>query len=101
MINVIASIHVKVGLLEEFVEIFKANIPDVLEEKGCLEYAPTVDVPTSLAPQKKEENVVTIIEKWASLDDLMAHQSTPHMTAYRERVKNLVDKVSIKVLREA
>ncbi len=101
MINVIASIHIKEGRLSEFVEIFKSNIPNVLEEKGCIEYVPTIDVPTGLAPQELNNNVVTIIEKWGSLEDLQAHLSAPHMLAYREKVKDLVDKVSFKVLGEA
>jgi hypothetical protein len=32
MINVIASIQTKEGQLSEFIEIFKSNIPKVLEE---------------------------------------------------------------------
>ena len=101
MINVIASIHIKEGRLSEFVEIFKSNIPNVLEEKGCMEYVPTIDVPTGLPPQELDNNVVTIIEKWDSLEDLQAHLSTPHMLAYKERVEDIVDKVSLKVLGEA
>ena len=101
MINVIASIHIKEGRLSEFVEIFKSNIPNVLEEKGCIEYVPTIDVHTGLPPQELNNNVVTIIEKWGSLEDLQAHLSAPHMLAYREKVKDLVDKVSFKVLGEA
>ena len=100
MINVIASIHIKEGRLSEFIEIFKANIPKVLEEKGCTEYVPTIDVPTGLPPQELNNNVVTIIERWDSLEDLQAHLSAPHMLAYKENVKNLVDKVSLKVLGE-
>lgn len=101
MINVIASIHVKEGRVSEFIEIFKANIPKVLEEKGCVEYIPTIDIPTGLPPQELNKNVVTIIEKWGSLEDLQAHMTAPHMLAYREKVKDLVDKVSFKVLTEA
>jgi quinol monooxygenase YgiN len=101
MINVIASIHIKEGQLSEFIEIFKSNIPKVLEEKGCIEYVPTVDVPTGLPPQELNNNVVTIIEKWDSLEDLQAHLLAPHMLAYKENVKDLVDKLSLKVLREA
>ncbi len=101
MINVIASIHIKEGRLSEFVEIFKSNIPNVLEEKGCMEYVPTIDVPAGLPPQELNNNVVTIIEKWDSLEDLQAHLSTPHMLAYKERVEDIVDKVSLKVLGEA
>jgi quinol monooxygenase YgiN len=101
MINVIASIHIKDGRLPEFVEIFKSNIPNVLEEKGCIEYVPTVDVPAGLPPQELNNNVVTIIEKWGSLEDLQAHLSSPHMLAYREKVKDLVEKMSLKILGEA
>jgi quinol monooxygenase YgiN len=101
MINVIASIHIKEGRMSEFIEIFKSNIPNVLEEKGCMEYVPTIDVPTGLPPQELNNNVVTIIEKWGSLEDLQAHLTAPHMLAYKEKVKNIVDKVSLKVLQEA
>jgi len=98
MIHVIASIHVKEGQLSNFIEIFKSNIPNVLEEKGCIEYVPTIDVPSGLPPQELNDNVVTIIEKWNSLEDLMAHLSAPHMLAYRQKTKTLVEKMSVKVL---
>ena len=100
MINVIASIHIKEGRLPEFIDIFKSNIPNVLEEKGCIEYVPTVDVPTDLPLQELKKNVVTIIEKWDSLKDLQVHLLAPHMLAYKENVKDLVDKLSLKVLGE-
>ena len=101
MINVIASIHIKEGRLSEFIEIFKTNIPKVLEEKGCVEYVPTIDIPTGLPLQKLNNNVVTIIEKWGSLEDLQTHLTAPHMLAYKEKVKGFVDNVSLKVLTEA
>jgi len=101
MINVIASIEVKKGRVSEFLEIFKKNIPNVLKEKGCVEYLPTIDVPTGLPPQELNENIVTIIEKWDSTEALQTHLSTPHMIAYGREVKNLVEKVSIKILKQA
>jgi len=101
MINVIASIHIKENRLPEFIEIFKANIPIVLQEKGCIQYLPTVDVITGLPFQELNNNRVTIIEKWESLEDLQAHLSAPHMLAYKEKVKDIVAKVSLKVLGEA
>lgn len=101
MINVIASIHVREDRLNEFIEIFKSNVPNVLKEKGCIEYVPTTDVTTGLPPQELNKNVVTIIEKWRSLEDLQAHLSAPHMLAYKDKVKNLVEKITLKVLSEA
>jgi quinol monooxygenase YgiN len=101
MINVIASIQIKEGKLSEFIKIFKSNIPKVLEEKGCIEYMPTVDMPTGLPPQELNYNIVTIIEKWDSLDDLQAHLSSPHMLEYRKKTKNFLEKMSVKVLKKA
>ncbi len=101
MINVIASIRVKEGRRAEFLDIFRANIANVLQEQGCLEYLPTVDLATGLPPQEMNEHVVTIIEKWQSLEDLRAHLAAPHMLAYRTAVKDIVAEVSLKVLVEA
>jgi len=100
MINVIASIQLKEGQLSKFVEIFKSNIPNVLEEKGCIEYVPTIDVPTGLPPQELNINGVTIIEKWNSLEDLKAHIASPHMLAYKEKTRDLVDNMSLKILEQ-
>jgi len=43
MIHVLASITVKESERDAFLEIFKANVPKVLEEEGCVEYSATVD----------------------------------------------------------
>ena len=101
MIHVIASLQIKDGQLAEFIDIFKANVPNVLQEKGCIEYVPTIDVPTDLPPQDKHRNAVTIVEKWETLDDLMAHMTAPHMLAYGEKVKDMVEKKSLKILTPA
>lgn len=101
MINVIASVNIKEGHLQEFVEIFKANVPKVLEEKGCVDYVPTIDLPTGTPIQELDKNVVTIIEKWESLEALQAHLSAPHMHTYRERVKDFVEKMTVKILQGA
>ncbi|WP_319405594.1 putative quinol monooxygenase [uncultured Desulfosarcina sp.] len=101
MIHVIASIHVKAGRVPEFLEIFNSNVPNVKGEKGCIDYVPTVDVDAGLPPQSLNENRVTVIETWASLEALHAHLKSPHMRVYREQVKDLVTDVSLNVLEEA
>jgi quinol monooxygenase YgiN len=87
-------------MLSEFVEIFKSNVPNVREERGCIEYFPTVDINADLPPQNLDENVVTIIEKWESLDALRDHLKAPHMLSYKEKVKDMVEDLSLKVLKE-
>jgi len=101
MISVIASVRVKPGKVSEFLAIFKANVPKVREEKGCIEYFPAVDIASGLPPQVLDENMVIVIEKWESLDALRNHLVAPHMLAYKEKVKDLVEDVSLKVLQEA
>ncbi len=100
-IDVIASIRVVPGRRDELIQLFKENVPNVLAEDGCIHYYPTVDVDSGAAAQAKDENVVTIVERWESLAALDAHSKAPHMNAYRERVKGIVEGVSIKVLQAA
>jgi len=101
MIYVMASIRVKAGRRFEFLEIFKSNVPEVRKERGCIEYCPTVDIDADLPPQTLDQNVVTIIEKWESLQALRDHLKAPHMLAYKAKVKDIVEDLSIKVLEEA
>jgi quinol monooxygenase YgiN len=101
MIVVIASVRVKAGKVPEFLRIFTSNVPAVKAEKGCIEYFPAVDIVAGLPPQVLDEHVVTIMEKWESVHSLHDHLNTAHMAAYREKVKHLVENVSLKVLREA
>ena len=101
MISVIASVRVKAGSLSEFIKILKSNVPEVRKEKGCIEYLPAVDIDSGLPVQKLDKDVVTILEKWEDVEALKGHLKTPHMLAYRQKVKDIVEDLSIKVLKEA
>lgn len=101
MIHVIASIQIKPGKREAFLEAFHAVVPTVRQEEGCLLYTPTIDVDINVPVQKLEEDVVTIVEQWESTSALHAHLAAPHMQAYRETVKNFVVSASLKVLTDA
>ncbi len=100
MIHVIATIELNAGCRENFLKILNENVPKVRAEEGCLAYEPTVDVEPGLPiPVAVRENVVTIVEAWENLEALQAHLKTPHMTAYREAVKDWVNNLSLQVLR--
>lgn len=101
MIHVIASVRVKPGKRSDYLKIFKANIPKVREEKGCVEYFPATDVETGIPNQALSADTVTIIEKWESIDALREHLGSSNFLAYREKVKDLLADVSLKVLEEA
>jgi quinol monooxygenase YgiN len=102
MIHVIATIEVRPGRRKELIAEYHRLVPLVRAEAGCIEYGPTVDVASGLAVQPPvRENVLVIVEKWESLEALKAHTQAPHMTAYREAVKNIVVGVELLVLESA
>lgn len=102
MIHVLATIEVHPGKRDAFLAEFHRNVPNVLAEEGCIEYGPTIDVDAGLpVPTPLRDNVVTIVEKWASLDALKAHLTAAHMMEYRVRVRELVASVKLQVLQPA
>ena len=101
MIDVIASIRIKDGHTDEFIEKFKANVAAVLAEEGCIDYYPTIDSDAGMAVQEMDTQVVTIVEKWESLEALQAHSKAPHMARFRESAKSIVEGMTLKVLRKA
>ena len=98
MIHVIASIKVKQNATDAVIDIFKANVPKVLLEKGCLGYEPAKDFPTGLPIQETDPAIITIIEKWESPEMLKAHLAAPHMVEYQKKTKEMVESVSVKIL---
>jgi quinol monooxygenase YgiN len=102
VIHVIATIRLVPGTRAAFLAEFHKLVPFVLAEDGCLAYAPTVDEPLGLAVQELAgEDVVVVVEQWASPAALAAHTAAPHMADYRVAVKDYVRGVSLLVLRPA
>ena len=67
MIHVVAIITAKPGKRDEILKNFKANVPAVHAEKGCIEYGATVD--TDGGPFAKfGPDTFVVIEKWESMD---------------------------------
>lgn len=100
MLNVIATISIKQSKVEDFKNIFIANIDNVLNEKGCIEYRLTADFETDFEQQLIAKNTLTVIEKWATFEDFQNHRLAPHMIEHKLKVQDLVESVSIKVLQE-
>jgi quinol monooxygenase YgiN len=99
VIHVIATVELRPQSRQQFLAEFQALKPAVWAEEGCLEYGEYIDVPSGLGPQiPLRPDVVTIIEKWASMNALAAHAIARHMQAYRPRVAHLVLKTSLQVL---
>jgi quinol monooxygenase YgiN len=99
VIHVIAVITAKPGKRDEVLKHFRANVPAVRAEKGCIEYGAAVDAePAPPVQTKWGPDTFLVIEKWETLETLKAHAAAPHMAAYGAKVKDLLDKRVIHIL---
>lgn len=102
MVHVIATIHVVEGKRDAFLQEFHKLVPLVYGENGCHEYAPYVDLDTDIEMQGGARNdVLTVLEKWKDVESLKTHLAADHMKEFREKVKDLVDKVELQVINQA
>lgn len=102
MVHVLAVITAKPGMREVVLDAFRANLPAVHAEEGCIEYGAAIDTEDAGALQTKlGEDAFVVVEKWASLDALRAHAASPHMAAYAARTKDMIASRVIHVLSPA
>ena len=102
MIHVIAIITAKPGKRDEILRHFRANVPEVRAEQGCIEYNAAVDAENALKFQTKwGPDTFLVIEKWQSMDALQAHAAAPHMAAYGAKTKELIASRVIHILSPA
>ena len=99
MIHVVAIITAKPNNREAILAAFRANVPAVHAEAGCIEYGPAIDADGVGSFQTKfGPDTFLVIEKWESLDHLKAHAASPHMAAYGAKTKDLIANRVIHVL---
>jgi quinol monooxygenase YgiN len=99
VIHVIAVITAKPSKREEVLRHFRANVPAVRAEKGCIEYGAAVDAEPALPIQTKYgPDTFVVVEKWESMDALRAHAAAPHMVAYGAKTKDLLASRVIHIL---
>jgi quinol monooxygenase YgiN len=100
MIHVIAIITAKPGKRDEVLGHFRANMPAVHAEAGCIEYGPAIDAEGGPGAKYGADTFV-VVEKWESLDHLKAHAASPHMQAYSGKTRDLLANREIHVLSPA
>ena len=102
MIHVLAIITAQPGQRDSVLAAFRANMPAVQAEDGCIEYGPAIDTPDVGAIQTPVgPDSFVVIEKWATMDALRAHGAAPHMAAYGAKVKPMLASRVIHVLSPA
>ncbi|HKQ31237.1 MAG TPA: putative quinol monooxygenase [Burkholderiales bacterium] len=102
MIHVLAVITAKPGMRDSILKLFRANVPNVLVEQGCIEYGAAIDADNVLPVQTQYgPDAFVVVEKWDSVDALKAHLAAPHMAAYAASVKDMVASRAIHILSPA
>jgi quinol monooxygenase YgiN len=99
MIRVVAIITANPGRRDELLAAFRANVPNVHAEKGCIEYAGHIDT-ASLGPFQTDfgPDSLVVLESWESPEALKDHVGAPHMKTYSQKTKDLIAKRTIHVL---
>ena len=100
MIHVLAIITTKPGKRDEVLAAFRANMPTVHAEQGCIEYGPVIDAEGG-AGAKFGADTFVVVEKWESLDALKAHGAAAHMVAFGTKTRELVASRAIHILQPA
>ena len=102
MIHVMAIINAKPGQREAVLAVFRANMPAVHAEEGCVQYEPVIDAPEAGAIQTPlGPDSFCVVERWESMDALKAHGASAHMKEYAAKVKDMLASRVIHVLTPA
>ena len=102
MIHVVAVVTAKPGMRESILQAFRANVPAVKAEAGCIEYGAAVDFEDGPKFQTKYgPDTLVVVEKWESMDALKAHAAAPHMAAYAAKTKDMIASRLIHILTPA
>lgn len=102
MIHVLAVVTAKPGLRDAVLAAFRANVPNVLAEAGCIEYGAAIDAENALGFQTRYgPDAFVVVEKWESMAALAAHAAAPHMKAYGAQTKDLIASRVIHILSPA
>jgi quinol monooxygenase YgiN len=102
MVHLVVTFVIKEGKMDEYLAEFKKLRPQVLVEKGCVEYSLLREFTSPLGIQEEvNPNRLTLIEKWETPEALADHGASPHMKDFHLRAGPLQASVSARVMETA
>ncbi len=102
MVHVVAEITAKAGYRDKVLELFRAAAEKVRQEPGCIEYFATVDTDSGLPVQPPvRPNVITVLEKWESLEALQSHASGDALHEFLEQAGPIMEGLTARVMEPA
>jgi quinol monooxygenase YgiN len=98
MINVMVTMIIKEGRMNDFLAECAKIRPGVLKEEGCHGYEYTREIASPVGIQEPvDSNRITLLERWESIAAIEAHSASPHMKEFGPRVKDLRASVTARV----
>jgi quinol monooxygenase YgiN len=83
MVHLVVTFIIKDGMMDAYLAEVAKLRPLVLAEKGCVEYTYLKEIQTPFKIQEPvQENRLTLIERWESMEALETHSKSPHMAQY-------------------
>jgi quinol monooxygenase YgiN len=86
----IVFIQTKPNCRDTVLREYKSVVPQVLKERGCIEYSPTTDGDYGGPQSLLGADTFAIIERWKTKADFEAHVASEHMRACRSRINEFV-----------
>jgi quinol monooxygenase YgiN len=99
MIQIVAILTATPGQRDALLTRFKAVVPAVQAEDGCLEYQPFVDLDSS--PEKYGADSFVVIEKWRDQAAIDAHGKGAALLSFIADVKGILAKIHVHLLQGA
>ncbi|WP_407453860.1 putative quinol monooxygenase [Methanobrevibacter sp.] len=88
-ILVIAKIQPKAGCQDSILELANELVYETLQEEGNIEYQ---------LLKSDENDTLTFVEKWKSLEELKKHMGSPHFLNFEEESEEFVEKMDIQII---
>lgn len=88
-ILVLAKIEPKDGCQDSIVEVSKELIDETLLEEGNIDYQLLKSI---------DDDTLTFVEKWESLDALKKHMASPHFLNFGEETGEFVENMTIQLI---
>ena len=88
-IIVLAKVEPKNGCSDSIIELSQDLIEETLKEEGNIDYQLVSSI---------DDDSLTFIEKWKSLEDLKKHMSSSHFQLFGSESEEFVEKMDIEVI---
>lgn len=88
-ILVLAKIEPKEGCQDSIIEVSKDLIFETLQEPGNIDYHLLKSI---------EDDTLTFVEKWESVDFLKKHMASPHFINFEDESEEFIRNMTIEVI---